>query len=335
MQKVKAKLVIPVLLLLFAAPIAGYLWVSEGIEPVTENPNPQYVRFDRPTSLTSAIDRLAREGYLRNATATKAWARLRNFPAQVRAGTYQMDASLPADVLLKGLQTPIRQMVRLPEQNWARRTANLLQKAQVCTAEEYLKEVANPAKYAPDYPFPLPADTLEGYLYPDTYDLPPLLGAEGVVRRQLDNFRRRVWEGLDQPKDLRRTLIIASLVELEAKFDRDRPLIAGVIENRLKRGMRLQVDASLNYGIQKWRPLTYADYRNIPGPYNLYRVDGLPPTPICSPSLKSIEAARNPASHDDLFYVALDDGTTLYGRDYDEHLRNVRYQRAVRAQSAR
>jgi UPF0755 protein len=171
--------------------------------------------------------------------------------------------------------------------------------------------------------FPLPKESLEGYLYPDTYDFPPLLGAKAVIIRQLKNFEKKVWEGLNKPKNLHEAIIHGSLVELEAGRDDERPIIAGVIENRLEKGMRLQIDASLLYGIQKWRRLTFADYRNIPGPYNLYRVDGLPPGPICSPTVISIKAALNPAKHDHLYYVALPTGNSLFAPTYEEHKRNI------------
>jgi UPF0755 protein len=79
--------------------------------------------------------------------------------------------------------------------------------------------------------------------------------------------------------------------------------------------------------MQKWRRLTYADYRNQKHAYNTYLIDGLPPGPICSPSLASIKAAMNPAKHDNLYYVALPDGTSIYARNYEEHKANIRRRR--------
>ena len=217
--------------------------------------------------------------------------------------------------------------MRLPATNWAKRDANLLQRHEVCTADEYMAEVTHPQDHRTD--FPLPAGTLEGYLYPDTYDLPPLLGAKAVVGRQLQAFRDKVWEPLGHPANLARILTVASLVQLEAGRDDERPVIAGVIENRLARGMRLQIDASILYGLGKWRRLTFRDYKEVDSPYNLYRHSGLPPTPICSPSVASIRAAIDPAHHNYLYYVALPDGHSLFAATYEEHKKNIARRKAA------
>jgi UPF0755 protein len=189
--------------------------------------------------------------------------------------------------------------------------------------------VAKPEEFKEDVSFPLPKGSLEGYLYPDTYDLPPLMTPREVIDRQLTNFQKRVWEGFNKPKNLHRAIIIASMVEMEVARDDERPMVAGVIENRLAKNMALQIDAAINYGIQKWRPLTYADYRNVDSPYNLYRTKGLPPGPICSPTTKSIKAALNPAKHKFLYYVALPSGRSLFAETYDQHLKNVARRRAA------
>jgi UPF0755 protein len=183
--------------------------------------------------------------------------------------------------------------------------------------------VNKPEEFKGVVDFPLPAKSLEGYLYPDTYDLPPLLGAKATITRQLKAFQKKIWDAYHHPSNLHELVIKGSLVQLEAGRDDERPIIAGVIENRLKKGMRLQIDAALLYGIQKWRRLTFDDYKNLDSPYNLYRVSGLPPGPICSPSAKSFAAAKNPATHGNFYYVALPDGSSLFARTYDEHLQNI------------
>lgn len=281
-----------------------------------------YIRLDRPTRRIEVLQEAERRGFIRRAWAVDLLATLARRSQTFRVGTYRLSGDMSGRSNLLQLYRPIVQMVRLPETNWAKRSANLLEKAEVCTAQEYLAEVNHPQgrKTA----FPLPKTTLEGYLYPDTYDLPPLLGAKAVVGRQLEAFRRKVWEPLGHPKDLERILKIASLVQLEAGRDDERPIIAGVIDNRLKKGMRLQIDASILYGLGKWRRLTFRDYREIDSEYNLYRRSGLPPTPICSPSIASIRAAMNPARHNYLYYVALPNGTSLFASTYEEHKKNIK-----------
>jgi UPF0755 protein len=290
----------------------------------------RYVRFDKTVELGPALARLEKEGLLRSSLATGLYAKLKRKEAKVREGTYSLSPGLTADQLLAELQNPVRQMVRLPETNWAARSANLLERAQVCTAEEYMDLFRKPQEFQSEVGFPLPADgTLEGYLYPDTYDLPPLLGAREVILRQLRTFEKRILKGGSPPDNLRRALIIASMVELEVARHEERPIVAGVIENRLKLGMPLQIDAALLYGIQEWRALTFDDYRNIDSPYNVYRHKGLPPGPICSPTDKSYRAALNPAKHEYLYYVALPEGRHLFSKTYGEHLRNIGKRKAA------
>jgi UPF0755 protein len=290
-----------------------------------------FVRYEKAIPVSVALADLEKRKILRNARVAGLWARFNWRAQQVPAGTYEVSQGSALRTLLITLSNPIRQMVRLPETNWVRRNARLLEKANVCSAEAYVRLSRNPALFQSSVSFPLPADSLEGYLYPDTYDLPPLLGAEGVIRRQLKNFERRVWVPLGRPKNLHRLVTVASLVELEVKLDPERKVIAGVIENRLRRGMRLQIDAAINYGIQKWRPLLRSEYKSIVSPYNLYLSDGLPPTPICSPSVVSVRAAVAPARHNYLYYVAMPDGHSEFAEDLAMHEHNFRRRKREQA----
>jgi UPF0755 protein len=208
-----------------------------------------------------------------------------------------------------------------------------LEEKGVCTAKEYIAAAHNPGLFRDDVSFPLPEGSLEGYLYPDTYDLPPLLGAEAVVRRQLQAFEEKVWAEIQalaptSPPDLHTLLIKASLVELEAGVDEDRPRIAGVIENRLAANQRLQIDATALYAIQQWKVLQPGEIATIESPYNTYKVDGLPPGPIGSPAWRSIKAVLQPEVHSFFYYVARPDLTHYFGATYDDHLRNIKRARA-------
>ncbi len=290
------------------------------------------IRFEARTGMGTALERLETAGIVREPWALDLYARIAGSPRLVRSGTYRLSPGMDADAVLKALREPIRQMFRFPETNWAARSANLLEKAQICSAQAYRELIAQPQAFQNEVSFPLPkTGTLEGYLYPDTYDLPPLLGARGVISRQLQNFNQKVLGGWKAPKDLHRTLIVASLVELEVMRDEERPIVAGVIENRLRTGMYLQIDAAILYGLGEWRELTFNDYKYADTPYNLYRHKGLPPGPICSPTVKSIRAAQKPATHDYFYYVALPEGRHLFAKTYEEHLRNIAKRRAALA----
>jgi UPF0755 protein len=242
----------------------------------------------------------------------------------VRSGTYLIQGGLSPDGVFTAITTPIHQKFRFPETNWARRSANLLQRALVCSAKDYLALVNNPSQFSGEVSVPLPTNTLEGYLFPDTYDLPPLTGARPVVERQLRDFENKVVKKVAPDKITEEVLCKASLVELEAGADEDRPMIAGVIENRLKKGIPLQIDAGIEYALGKWRRLYFKDYKDVKSPYNLYLHKGLPPTPICSPSLKSILAVLHPAHHEYLYYVALPNGHTIFAKTPAQHEHNIR-----------
>lgn len=306
----------------------GWWWLGQNTAP-TPKAEPLFVRFDQNAGIETAMKALRDKGVVRNPGAMRLYAFVNRKNRFFKRGTYRVAPGMTADEVFAALEKPVSQMFRFPETNWARRSANLLERANITTAEEYMALWADPAAFQKEFEIPLPEKgNLEGYLFPDTYDLPPLLGARGVVERQLQAFEDKVMPLIEKPETLRRTLIIASMVELEVAKDEERPLVAGVIENRLKLGMPLQIDATINYALQKWRPLTYADLR-LDHPYNTYRNKGLPPGPICSPSLKSIQAALKPAKHRYLYYVAMPDKYHLFSATYQEHLRNIQKRKAA------
>jgi len=169
-------------------------------------------------------------------------------------------------------------------------------------------------------------EKLEGHLFPSTYYFTKNMKEEDVIKVFLDNFNKnikvlfskyKIPQGLDEYK----VLILASIVEREAIFDEERPLIAAVYLNRLKKNMPLEADPTVQYALGYWKKgLTYKDLE-IPSPYNTYYVGGLPPTPICSPGVKSVEAVLNPAQIDALYFVADNTGKHVFNVKYEEHLK--------------
>lgn len=187
--------------------------------------------------------------------------------------------------------------------------------------------------------------SLEGYLYPDTYELPRegQLATE-LLTRQMDEFEAKVmpiyWEAVAQqptPADLHQVLTLASIVEREAVLDEERSTIAGVYLNRLALGKRLEADPTVQYAMgfqqasgQWWKaPVFLEEYAQVDSPYNTYLHEGLPPGPIAAPRLASIRAVLNPELHDYLYFVAEPGGSGrhVFSRTFEEHLENVqRYQ---------
>lgn len=167
----------------------------------------------------------------------------------------------------------------------------------------------------------------EGKLYPETYRFFPNTPAKDVVAKLTAQFAKELAGNV--PTD--EQLVLASIVEREATNASEAPAIAGVYANRLKIGMRLDADPTVQYGkdtlawqqqklasFDFWQPILRADYQGVESPYNTYRTAGLPPTPISNPSLSSIRAAQNPQEHS-YFYFLHKDGKLLLSRTLAEH----------------
>jgi UPF0755 protein len=175
----------------------------------------------------------------------------------------------------------------------------------------------------------LPTDSLEGYLFPDTYYLSRGLSEEAVIGLMLDRFEAAVDQSLRAAAaarglSLHELVTVASMVEREAQVPAERPVIAGVIYNRLARGMRLEIDATVLYALGRHKAtVTLADLA-VDSPYNTYRRTGLPPGPIANPGLAALEAAARPASVPYLYYVRRPDGRHHFSRTLAEHLDAVR-----------
>ncbi|MBN2310045.1 MAG: endolytic transglycosylase MltG [Candidatus Hydrogenedentes bacterium] len=183
------------------------------------------------------------------------------------------------------------------------------------------------------------ADSLEGFLMPNTYYFDEKPSGRDVVERMVAQFEREyaaLSAEIPGPpeQDLRRLVTVASLVEEEAVVDEERPLIAAVIYNRLERDMCLELDATLQYALGKYGQRMLNGDKEVDSPYNTYRHRGLPPGPICSPGVKSLRAAMAPAGEDYLFFVSNADGRThTFSKTMSEHTAAVkRYRRAIAAQ---
>ncbi len=175
------------------------------------------------------------------------------------------------------------------------------------------------------------APSLEGYLYPETYRF----GRKTTPLAMLDAMTRRFHQaalhlGLAGP-EVHRTVTLASLVEREVHVDAERPVVAGVFENRLRAGMPLQTDPAVAYASLlrgTWTGVIHQSELHSDSPYNTYTHTGLPPGPICNPGLAALRAALHPASTGYLYFVANPDGSTRFARDLREHTANVQAYRA-------
>lgn len=269
--------------------------------------------------------KLEQEGLIRNQAAFLAYAYLTRRHGRLQAGGYRLEPSMSAAEILETLDRGTHRAWRwltLPEGYTLRQIAEAVEAAQLASAEDFRRAAKGPHPVS----FPLPRTGVEGYLFPDTYRVEFDATAEDLVAQMLSQFEVTVWQGLfhERPsvrgRSLHEVITLASLVEAEAKLDRERPLIAGVLANRLRQGRRLECDATVQYalGVNRKQRLLYKDLE-IESEYNTYRHPGLPPGPICSPGVASIRAALEPANVPYLYYVANADGSHVFSKTFAEH----------------
>ena len=181
-----------------------------------------------------------------------------------------------------------------------------------------------------------PGSSLEGYLFPETYRLPAQATPEDLLTRMLDTMQARLpigWEGMASAQGLTlyEVLTLASIVEREAVVPTERPTIASVYLNRIREGMYLQADPTVQYAMgfqpetgQWWKtPVTLEEYENVNSPYNTYLYPNLPPGPIASPGASSIMAVLQPAQTSFLFFLGRGDGSHIFADTFEEHERNI------------
>lgn len=281
---------------------------------------------------------LERQGLIRSRFWFERLARWKRLPEKLKAGIYRIPTPISLWRLTKWLAEAKPELIRLTlwEGMMAREIAERVEQLGLGEAENFMEIVQNPQGKV-KLPFDWQGD-LEGLLFPATYYVPPLRpGNETyLVQLMVNAFVERFWKPYrdeieKSPFTLRQLVTIASMVQWEVKMDEERPIVAGVIVNRLKRGMKLEIDATVLYALgQRKRRVLYRDLK-VDSPYNTYRYAGLPPGPICSPGLPSLLAALRPAKVPYLYYVARGDGYHTFSATYEEHLKAVQAYRRWRA----
>jgi len=260
------------------------------------------------------------------------YARARGLAGSVRAGEFALHTGWTPDQVLEILTSGREFLHRLqiPEGLAWWQVGRLVEQSDLADFASFARAVTDKDLLRR---FDIPADHAEGYLFPETYYLPrpPNRDARPVVEMLLNAFWKtadaHVWpDGRPGAEEIHQTVILASLVERETGLPEERQRIAGVFANRLRRGMLLQCDPTIIYGLgpdfsERLRRVHLEDPGN---PYNTYIHPGLPPGPIASPGLASLLAVRNPEEHNLLYFVSRKDGSHAFSRSLDEHNRAVR-----------
>lgn len=306
-----------IVLLLVSAGAFGF-WVYRNLTtPVSHEKANQYVEIPRGSSPAEIINRLNAEGILNSSLPLQLYLRFSGRAANLKSGEYRFPSPITPLGVVKKLEEGEERTARLTIiEGWTR--------------FEIAKEIAE--KFPPTEPgqttnpadvmallndasliadFDPAAKNLEGYLYPDTYSLPREYTPKQVVKALVDRFKRE-WkpEFNERARALGRTpkeiVTIASLIETESRVERERPIVASVIYNRLQKGIPLGLDVTYIYAAKlagAWDGTLHVSDFQRDTPYSSRKYAGLPPTPVASPSASAIRAALNPANTDYIYYV--------------------------------
>ena len=352
-QRFPVVAVIVVLVLVIATGVGGFMLISNLMHPYegADVPDGQTVSIVIPEGSTGTdiVNQLLEAGVIHSTADFRKAVKNQNADQLLRCGSYTFETgSDPKDVVKQLVQGPNsdEQQLQIPEGLTVTQTASYVEEQLGIPSQAFLDQ-AKASNYANDYDFLSQAsnDSLEGFLYPKTYDFGGReITADSVIRQMLSQFELEM-ESLDL-EGARSALYdryklqvsnydivkIASIIEKEAITDEDRPKVSSVFYNRLSQSMALQSDATMSYVTDG---VVTSEDLMVDSPYNTYYYKGLPPTPICTPSGWAIEAAMYPADTDDLFFFIIEaDGYSnhTFSKTYEEH--ESAYQAALEEQRA-
>lgn len=299
--------------------LVGFIsWWFWGLQAINRSDtSSRYFVIREGSAIRQIGTNLRKEGFIKDPVVFFLYLKFKGVDRQIQAGDYKLSASMSLSEVVETLSHgTVDVWVTFPEG---------------MRAEEYALILS---EKIPSYNSSWEERLIleNGYLFPDTYLIPKDADSETTVSILKDTFYRKIAElGLNQDSPrLSEIVIVASLIEREAKTNEERPIISGIIKNRLDAGMALQVDATLQYikgyDLEKkrwWGSVSSSDKR-IDSPYNTYLYPGLPPSPIANPGLSALSAALNPAQTDYYYYLHDGSGRIHYATTLPEHNENIR-----------
>jgi peptidoglycan lytic transglycosylase G len=257
------------------------------------------------------------------------YARLQGLGSKLVAGNFVLNDAMSASYIVQRLEGPplvATHQLLLTEGLTAKQMAAKVAAAGLgISAAQYMAEVQS-GRFSEPFLGGRPSGaSLEGFLFPDTYTIPAHATAHDIVQMQLADFANRAMPQLTglSPQQVYATVTVASMIEREAKFAADRPLVASVVANRIANGMRLQIDATVLYGLGLTTGALTPDQLATDTPYNTYLHAGLPPTPIANPGAGSISGAAHPANTPYLYYISDCTGHNHYSVTDQEHEQQI------------
>lgn len=320
-------------LIMIAIPLALGLWWSTNLKPVSDNDQSQAFVVKEGMSASIVAKELEEKNIIRSATVFRQLCRVEKADSKLYAGLYYLSPSMGSreilNILLKGPEPDIVK-ITIPEGYTVAQIVQTLSENGLGTEQELYKAMS--AFNAKDYSFlkdaPSGDTRLEGFLFPDTYFFERKAKPQEVIERFLERFAQELTaETKSRLQELNISVfdwvIKASIVEREAAKAEERPIIAGVFNNRLRKGMALESCATVQYVLGEVKPVLSLKDIEIDSPYNTYKYPGLPPGPIANPGHASLNAVLYPADTNYLFFVAKNDGSHAFAVTFNEHLSNI------------
>lgn len=305
-----------ILIILLAA---AFIWWKNGTNPANPKDNtPKIFIIEQGQGVRAVAKNLKDQGLIKDPIVFFLLTKKLGLDNKIEAGDYRLFPSMSAFQIATGLTHGTLDIwITVPEGQRAGEIADTLK-----------EKMPN---YDPSWEKDL--EQKEGYLFPDTYLFPRDADINTIISIMTKNFDDK-YATLDTGgTKLGKTEIVtlASLIEREAKHDTDRPIVASVIHNRLNLGMKLDIDATIQYALgyqsdekRWWKSALSAADLKLDSDYNTYLIAGLPPSPISNPGLASLEAAVNPASTDYLYYITDGNGVNHYAKTFEQHEANIK-----------
>ncbi len=327
-QKKSILLNLFILLTLLVWGISGVFYYQVSI-PAGESTDSIAISIAPGATLKQISNNLESHNLIRSASAFRLLANIRKKQTHIQAGEYELSQSmLPTDIL-KTITSgkTILHPVTIPEGYRIKEIAELLSKKILIDKEIFIKESRDRDLIQT---LDINSDTLEGYLFPETYHFSKHTSEKKIIQTMLNTFKQKIASQaiLDQVENskmsMHEIITLASLIEKETGKNEERKHISSVFHNRLKKNMRLQTDPTVIYAIEEFDGNIRKKDLNIDSPYNTYRHKGLPPGPIASPGIESIVAALNPTNTNHLYFVSRKDGSHHFSSNLEEHNRAVK-----------
>ncbi|KNZ43291.1 endolytic transglycosylase MltG [Acetobacterium bakii] len=314
-------------------------FINDKLAPVG-NGDPVFVDIEEGSVVSDIAEQLEAENLIQDALAFELMAKKEGLGNQIQSGYYEFKPSESAlEILNRLIEGDVYDSaVTIPEGRNIKEFAAILEEQMVCSAEDFIAETQKVGDYQKNYPILStislePKDgvsrTLEGYLFPDTYNFKPNTDPSEVVTAMLDRFvevynQDYLNRTAEMGKTVDQIVIMASIIELETKFDDDKANAASVFYNRIAADQPLQSDITVDYARGEKKAILTTEETQFPSPYNTYINKGLPFGPICSFGEPALKAALYPATTEYMYFVAdIKTGKIYFNVTYEEHLEDV------------